>query len=207
MYSISYLVLVLFAYIFYLCSFSSFIFFSVLTYFNFLRILSIFLVRILFFVILIFSFLHIWVFLHKYFIFLSSNIKISLLTVMKWPKGYKWERDWETKSDGQLLSLIPRWIHIKNLTSFFHELLNATTQSGFYFDCPLLLNDRLSESVCPWRHSESLNLIYIVIQNLFFSSYVFYCPVGFDCRIPWLHYCKGVRFSQQVSWIWHEAIW
>ena len=29
------------------------------------------------------------------------------------------------------------------------------------------------------------------------------CPVGWGCRIHQLYLCRGVRFLQQVSWIWH----
>ena len=30
---------------------------------------------------------------------------------------------------------------------------------------------------------------------------------SWDCRIHWLHLCKGVRLLQQVSWMWHWTIW
>ena len=29
------------------------------------------------------------------------------------------------------------------------------------------------------------------------------CQVGYGCRIHWLHFCRGVKFSQQESQIWH----
>ena len=32
-------------------------------------------------------------------------------------------------------------------------------------------------------------------------------PVGWSCRIHWLHFCRGVRLLQRVSWIWHKTIW
>ena len=38
-----------------------------------------------------------------------------------------------------------------------------------------------------------------------FNQYL--CPVGWDCRIHRLHFCRGVRHPQWVSWIWHKTIW
>ena len=33
------------------------------------------------------------------------------------------------------------------------------------------------------------------------------CSVSWGCRIYQLHLCRGVRFPQRVSWIWHYTIW
>ena len=39
--------------------------------------------------------------------------------------------------------------------------------------------------------------------NLSPISLVFVGPVGWGSKIQWMDLCKGVRLSQQVSWIWH----
>ena len=31
--------------------------------------------------------------------------------------------------------------------------------------------------------------------------------VSWGCRIHWLHFSRGVKLLQRVSWIWHERIW
>ena len=39
---------------------------------------------------------------------------------------------------------------------------------------------------------------------------IYACPVGWGCRIHWLHLCRGVRppaRRHRVSQIWHKAIW
>ena len=33
------------------------------------------------------------------------------------------------------------------------------------------------------------------------------CPVSWGCRIHRPLLCRGIRSIQQVSWIWHQAIW
>ena len=33
------------------------------------------------------------------------------------------------------------------------------------------------------------------------------CPLDWDCRIHWLHLCRGVRPPQWVSWLWPLRVW
>ena len=52
-------------------------------------------------------------------------------------------------------------------------------------------------------------LLYLKLVLLSFFLYILflsfsmlnYCPVGWSCRIHWLHLCREVRPHQRVSWI------
>ena len=51
----------------------------------------------------------------------------------------------------------------------------------------------------------SFNNWYLTLVILFIK---YFCPVGWDCRIHWLHLCRGIRPPhQRVSWIWHKTLW
>ena len=39
-----------------------------------------------------------------------------------------------------------------------------------------------------------------ISTNLLYVIYHWSGPVGWGCRIHWLHLCKGIRYSQRVSW-------
>ena len=83
----------------------------------------------------------------------------------------------------------------------------------------------VAPSPTPWCSSYRKGSLRVTLdygRQLYFYIYIcvcvcinliLLCPVGWGCRIHWLHLCRGVKKTKKknkktrVSWIWHKAIW
>ena len=71
-----------------------------------------------------------------------------------------------------------------------------------HLNCVLMLNwIARNRTVLTSKLRTYAELNYLKLNCLTFNAV--YCPVGWGCRIHWLHLCRGVTPPQWVSWIWH----
>ena len=106
-------------------------------------------------------------------------------------------------------------LYLIHLSSFSASGVTQLVSGHF----PLTITHRSFYIVSRKQCKNKISWISFVISNkyIFFTRRIWFlfvfqicitcCQVGRGCRIHWLLLCRGARFPQRVSWIWHKTIW
>ena len=95
--------------------------------------------------------------------------------------------------------LTPRELDIWLLVGFGIQLLFLLDKI-FIFVIRITLFRCLQESIKLVSNSYCTLMAYIFYLQRKTSHILFGCPVGWGCRIHWLHLCRGIRPRKWASW-------